>query len=149
MGSRAWVIGVLLLTTGSVTSSCRSCNEIGCFTGVSIDVMVDSAPASALPLRVEVCAENACRETVVGAVWQGDGARPGPILADLHLDGEGERTVTVTVTVRAASDAQSLSMAHGDVLLRRMQPNGRGCPDTCFHGRGRVAAGSTEVEPAS
>ncbi len=119
--------GVALVLSGCV----RQCNDIGCMNGVSVDDL-GQFDVALLPLVVTICADEVCStERIEPSVVDPDATTVG-IGPALMLDEHDEREVTVTVEVHSDATGATLFAATGTAHLRRSQPNGPGCPDTCY-----------------
>lgn len=116
-----------LLTSGCV----RQCNDIGCIDGVTID-LVGMFDVTLLPLVVTTCADDVCSTERIEHSVVEPGATAVGIAPAVVLDEPGEREVTVTVEVRSDATGATVFAATGTAHLRRSQPNGPSCPDTCY-----------------
>ena len=120
--------------TGSPGS--KSCTLIGCSTGVTVDLAELPLPPGPLS-KVTVCVDNHCTSRSPDA---------SPLLdtfADIPY--HNERAVTVSITM-IGPDGGVLAQSSVRAQLVRVQPNGSGCPPTCYTAHVRLtAAGKLEA----
>ena len=96
------------------------CTLIGCSSGVSVNLLSVSQVKGAQ--RVTVCVNNRCRRFSTTTR-----------VARLNAASlSGDERATVKLVVRGSGDRVLLRVVRR-VALRRLQPNGPGCPPICWH----------------
>lgn len=127
----AWLTSVACCIALVLSGCVRNCNEIGCINGVSVDT-VGQFDATLLPIVVTTCADDVCSTERIETSVVAPGETTVGIGPAVQLDEPGEREVTVSVEVHSEATGATLFAATGTARLRRSQPNGPGCPDTCY-----------------
>jgi hypothetical protein len=98
----------------------QACTLIGCSSGVGVNVKSVAQVAGAK--RVTVCVNDKCRRFSTTTS-----------VARVNAPGlSGDERATVKVVVRGSGDRVLLRVVRR-VALRRLQPNGPGCPPVCWN----------------
>ena len=149
-----FVRALLLLATGLAACGSdhmmsKSCTDIGCSDGVTIDLGPRAAYGTSATLKVHVCIDSACADMIVSATdcqLQGAGGTTTPPLI-LMCTPETNLVIVASATTAfgagshlvavAVSDASgTMIFSHSEnVATTSTQPNGPDCEPTCHQGK--------------
>jgi hypothetical protein len=124
---------VFALPSGLADGGQRVCTQIGCSSGISVELPASSAlPRHAV--RATVCMNERCRSF---SLSERGTSRQVVRIEDRRLAGPGP--IRVRVVLRDRRDRRVLRRERV-VTLSRAQPNGPDCPPTCWLASLRLGA---------